>query len=320
MVFREDAARQVVAFTAQQIPHIADRRYPVSLAGPLYPDGIPIHPEDQLEALIARHGVDLCVMAYSDVSHDDVMHLASRANPAGADFTLLGVDRTMLRARVPVVAGCASRTGAGKSQTVTAFRRFGGIRRAPPIIMMRRIAAHQQLEHATRGRTEQGGQIIGHHIAADIGGMFEERGVGRQPTTSNTPKRAASSTVRTPTASVNGRSRGRSQLGTVGSGNHFIEIGYVDKIFDADVAARFGLARDLVTVLIHSGSRGLGYQVCDDYLRTMLMVASAPASSCPTASSQSYRATWPATRTCWSARIGPFARASVPAATAPGGA
>lgn len=124
IIYRDDPRYEVVAFTAQQIPHIAGRRYPPSLAGPLYPAGIPIHPEEELEALIRAHGVRTCVMAYSDVSHEEVMHLASRANAAGADFLLLDAHRTMLRASLPVVAVCASRTGAGKSQTSRAVVRY----------------------------------------------------------------------------------------------------------------------------------------------------------------------------------------------------
>jgi predicted GTPase len=131
MVFRGDGRSEVVAFTAQQIPHIAERRYPASLAGPLYPAGIGIERESELESLIARDSIQTCVMAYSDVSHEEVMHLASRANAAGADFRLIGARRTMLRSRCPVVAVCASRTGAGKSQTsraVTAILRAAGLR------------------------------------------------------------------------------------------------------------------------------------------------------------------------------------------------
>ncbi len=116
-VFRGDPAVCVVAFTATQIPGIEGRRYPAALAGPLYPDGIPIHPEEELARLIRDEKVDLCVFSYSDVAHGAVMHLASEAVAAGADFTLLGASRTMLRARVPVVAVTAVRTGAGKSQT-----------------------------------------------------------------------------------------------------------------------------------------------------------------------------------------------------------
>ncbi|MHB1192251.1 MAG: cyclic 2,3-diphosphoglycerate synthase [Longimicrobiales bacterium] len=116
-VYRDDPSVRVVAFTAQQIPHIDGRRYPPELAGPLYPEGIPIRPEDELEEIIASEGVARCVMAYSDVSHEYVMHLASRVNAAGPDFELGGAARTMLPSTKPVVAVCASRTGAGKSQT-----------------------------------------------------------------------------------------------------------------------------------------------------------------------------------------------------------
>jgi predicted GTPase len=124
VLFRADPSHEVVAFTAQQIPHIADRRYPPELAGELYPEGIPIHVEDHLEKLIRELRVDACVMAYSDVSYADVMHLASRANAAGADFQLLSFARTMLRSIRPVVAVCASRTGAGKSPTSRAVVRL----------------------------------------------------------------------------------------------------------------------------------------------------------------------------------------------------
>ncbi len=113
--FRNDSEHRVVAFTAAQIPEIAGRRYPAELAGPLYPDGIPIYPEEELERLIAEQGLNLVVLSYSDLSHNHVMDLASRAVSAGADFLLLGAERTMLPARVPVISVCAVRTGAGKS-------------------------------------------------------------------------------------------------------------------------------------------------------------------------------------------------------------
>jgi predicted GTPase len=114
VVYRDDPAVEVVAFTATQIPGIADRRYPAALAGPRYPEGIPIEPEEALERLVAERRVDLVVFAYSDVSHEHVMHVASRALASGADVTLLGPARTMLAARPPVVAVCAVRTGCGK--------------------------------------------------------------------------------------------------------------------------------------------------------------------------------------------------------------
>jgi predicted GTPase len=117
VVFRDDPAVEVIAFTAAQIPGIAGRRYPASLAGARYPQGIPIVPEAELETLVRGRGADAVVFAYSDVTHLQVMHLASRALAAGADFMLLGPQRTMLSARVPVIAVSAVRTGCGKSQT-----------------------------------------------------------------------------------------------------------------------------------------------------------------------------------------------------------
>ncbi len=121
--YRDDDASEVVAFTAAQIPGIEGRIYPSELAGPLYPDGIPIHGEDSLEELIRDLRVDECVFAYSDVSHQTVMHIGSRVLAAGADYTLLGRS-TMIPADVPVVAVCAVRTGSGKSQTTRAVTRI----------------------------------------------------------------------------------------------------------------------------------------------------------------------------------------------------
>lgn len=115
VVFRDDPTVRVVAFTATQIPGIDRRRYPAELAGPYYPDGIPIVPEPALAALIAQEAVDEVVFAYSDVSHEYVMHQASRVLAAGADFSLLGPHRTMVESRLPVIAVLATRTGAGKS-------------------------------------------------------------------------------------------------------------------------------------------------------------------------------------------------------------
>lgn len=115
MVFRNNSGVEVVAFTAAQIPGIAGRRYPASLAGPLYPGGIPIVDKSALESLCTTHRVDEVVFAYSDVRHEHVMHLASRALAAGADFTLLGPNSTMLASARPVIAVTAVRTGCGKS-------------------------------------------------------------------------------------------------------------------------------------------------------------------------------------------------------------
>jgi predicted GTPase len=119
--FRNNPAFRVVAFTAAQIPYIAKRRYPASLAGPLYPHGIPIRPEEELPDLIRRQRVDQVVFAYSDISHVELMHLASRVLACGADFRLIGPDATMLKSRRPVVSVCAVRTGCGKSQIVRYF-------------------------------------------------------------------------------------------------------------------------------------------------------------------------------------------------------
>jgi predicted GTPase len=117
VAFRNDPNTELVAFTAAQIPGIDDRFYPPSLAGPLYSEGIPIRPEDELTQLIREHGVDEVILSYSDLKHETVMHKASIVLAAGADFRLMGPKATMLRSSKPVVAVCATRTGCGKSQT-----------------------------------------------------------------------------------------------------------------------------------------------------------------------------------------------------------
>ncbi len=117
VVYRDNENFEVVGFTATQIPDIDDRKYPAELAGDLYPEGIPIMPEERLEELIAELDVELCVMSYSDLSDNAVMELSARVNAAGADFTLLGIEKTMIRSSKPVIAVCAVRTGCGKSQT-----------------------------------------------------------------------------------------------------------------------------------------------------------------------------------------------------------
>jgi predicted GTPase len=116
VAFRDDPAVEVVAFTTAQIPGIAGRCYPPSLAGPLYPDGIPIFAEDNLERLCRTSEIDAVVFAYSDVRPEYVMHLGSRVLAMGADFELFGPKRTMLKSQLPVIAVSAVRTGCGKSQ------------------------------------------------------------------------------------------------------------------------------------------------------------------------------------------------------------
>jgi predicted GTPase len=121
--FRDNPDYQVVAFTATQIPYIENRQYPPELAGKLYPSGIPIVGESEMATLIAGEGIDVAVFSYSDVTYEHVMHLGAQAMAAGANYMLLGPRQTMLPSTKPVVAVCATRTGAGKSQTSRAVVR-----------------------------------------------------------------------------------------------------------------------------------------------------------------------------------------------------
>jgi len=116
-VYRDNNEVEVVAFTAAQIPDIAGRKYPPELSGKLYPNGIPIEDESNLEKLIADKKIDECVLSYSDLKYDTVMHLASRVNTAGAKFSMLGASATMIKSNKPVISVLAVRTGCGKSQT-----------------------------------------------------------------------------------------------------------------------------------------------------------------------------------------------------------
>ena len=115
--FRDNSAYKVVAFTAAQIPDIAGRKYPAALAGSLYPEGIPIHAQDDLEKLIKDLDADECIFSYSDVPYTVVMGVGARVNAAGADFTLMGYKSNMIKSVKPVIAVGAVRTGCGKSQT-----------------------------------------------------------------------------------------------------------------------------------------------------------------------------------------------------------
>ncbi len=117
LFFKDNEDYEVVGFTATQIPNIHDRRYPPELSGPLYPGGVPIFKEDELEQLIVEHSVDEVMLAYSDLNYQTVMNLASRSMAAGADFMLQSPDPTMITSSKPVIAVCAVRTGCGKSQT-----------------------------------------------------------------------------------------------------------------------------------------------------------------------------------------------------------
>lgn len=161
VVYRDDPDTEVVAFTATQIPGIEDRRYPAELAGSGYPEGIPIRPEEELSRLIRDLQVDEVVFAYSDVSHQYVMHRASEVLAAGASFTLLGPKATLLGSTKPVVAVCAVRTGSGKSQTTRAVVRALRAQGHTPVVVrhpmpygniaaqrVQRFASYEDLEGA----------------------------------------------------------------------------------------------------------------------------------------------------------------------------
>ena len=112
--FRDNPDYEVVAFTATQIPNIEGRVYPTELAGSLYPEGVPIYPESELLNLIEERNIEQVVFAYSDITHEYVMHKASEVLAAGADFILMGVAKTQVKSTKPVVSVCAVRTGSGK--------------------------------------------------------------------------------------------------------------------------------------------------------------------------------------------------------------
>ena len=155
--FRGNPRYRVIAFTAAQIPNIEGRTYPPELAGELYPEGVPIHPEQEMAELIRKHRVDLVAFSYSDVSYRHVMHKASIAMAEGADFILLGATYTMLKSRKPVIAVCAVRTGAGKSQTTRkiasllkeqAGKRVVVVRHPMPYGDLRKLAVQRMSSYA----------------------------------------------------------------------------------------------------------------------------------------------------------------------------
>jgi predicted GTPase len=133
--FRHNPSVRVVAFTAAQIPFIANRRYPASLAGPLYPRGIPVYDEALLPELIVRHKVNRVIFAYSDISHKELMHRASLVLALGADFSLLGPTATMVKSSKPVISVCAVRTGCGKSQVTRYLCRIIRDRGLVPVVV-----------------------------------------------------------------------------------------------------------------------------------------------------------------------------------------
>lgn len=174
---RDDPAVVVVGFTGAQIPGIEERRFPAELAGPRYPEGLPIFPERDLERLVAELRVDEVVLSYSDLSHAGVMHLASRALAAGAGFRLLSPARTLLRSKRPVVAITAARTGAGKSQVARAVarearaagRRAVVVRHPMPYgdLVAERVQRFETLEDLDRERvTVEEREDYGPHVEA----------------------------------------------------------------------------------------------------------------------------------------------------------
>lgn len=131
VIFRENSSYEVVAFTAAQIPFISGRLYPPELSGRLYPGGIKIYDESELQRLIEEKKADVCVLAYSDLRYEDVMHKASLVNASGADFWLVAPEKAMLKSAKPLLGVCGVRTGVGKSQTsryVAKFLRDAGLR------------------------------------------------------------------------------------------------------------------------------------------------------------------------------------------------
>lgn len=179
MVYRSDDRYEVVAFTAAQIPFIEDRRYPPELAGPLYPKGIPVYPEEELPRLLEELAPSQVVFAYSDVSHEQVMHSASLCLSLGADFMLLGPESTMLTSSRPVISVCAVRTGAGKSgvsrYVVRALKAEGArpvvIRHPMPYqdLLKARLQRFQSVEDLDAyGSTIEEREEIEGHLAAGV--------------------------------------------------------------------------------------------------------------------------------------------------------
>jgi predicted GTPase len=133
--FRDNPAFEVIAFTAAQIPGIDTRGYPPCLSGALYPAGIPIHPENQLEALVRKHRIDQAILAYSDLSHQSVMHIASRVLACGADFRVIGPERSSLNSSRPVISVCAVRTGCGKDSVIRRIAKLLQQRALRPVVV-----------------------------------------------------------------------------------------------------------------------------------------------------------------------------------------
>ena len=164
--FRDNSRYEVVAFTAAQIPNLEGRLYPPSLAGSLYPQGVPIYEEARLGDLIEEHRVDLVAFSYSDVPHLEVMHKASTVMARGADFILIGATYTMLRATKPVVAVCAVRTGCGKSQTTRKVCEIVEAMGKKPVVV-RHPMPYGDLAAQAVQRFEEIGDFAKHHCTIE---------------------------------------------------------------------------------------------------------------------------------------------------------
>ncbi len=182
--FRGRPAYEVVAFTATQIPFIGNRTYPAELAGPNYPRGIPIYPEEELPRLLSEDRVNQVVFCYSDVSHQELMDKASLVLSKGANFVFLGPDETMLESRVPVLSVCAVRTGCGKS-VIT--RKVAGLlkKRGIKVSVIRHPMAycaftpyHSILKHKGRGRRDVHDRREGRVRTSGGDGNYGLRGSG----------------------------------------------------------------------------------------------------------------------------------------------
>ena len=171
--FRGKRDYEVVCFTAEQIPDISGRRYPKELSGKLYPKGIPIHQEHDIPDLIRKHEVDLVILAYSDLSYENVMHKASLINSLGPDFMLMGSETTMLESKKPVISVCAVRTGCGKSQTsrkISLILREMGYR----VVVIRHPMPYGDLKKQTAQRFADYGDLYRHECTIEEREEYEQ--------------------------------------------------------------------------------------------------------------------------------------------------
>lgn len=171
--FRNNNSYKVVCFTAEQIPNITGRKYPKELAGRLYPNGIPIYHEKDMPRLVKKHGINVVVLAYSDLSYLDVMKKSSIVNASGADFMLMGTESTMLKSRKPVISVCAVRTGSGKSQTT---RKISSILKTMgySVVIIRHPMPYGDLKKQTCQRFAEFGDLFRHNCTIEEREEYEQ--------------------------------------------------------------------------------------------------------------------------------------------------